>query len=83
VVPREPEAVQIEFQGRPAWMTTERREPVFMDFRGQFKASLVVPREGCWISIEYAYFGDQSAVPDMMWKYFETVACPADVKPAP
>lgn len=81
--PRDPRAVQIGFQGRPAWMTTERREPDFVYSRGHFRASIVAPREGCWISIEYAYMGDQSAVPDMMWKYFETIACPAGARPAP
>mgnify|MGYP001093758204 CR=1 FL=1 len=79
---RDPKAVEIKFQGRPAWMTTERQNPVFMDYAGKFTAFIQAPRDDCWISISYSFFGDQSAVPDMMWKYFETVAASSNAATA-
>lgn len=72
----DPKAVKVVFQGRPAWLSTERRERGFGS-RSHFRATLVAPRDNVWLTIHYAYFGHQSAVPDMMWKYFETVTCPS------
>jgi len=67
-----PEARRIDFQGRPAWMSTESRESVFMDDPGYFKAHITAQRDDLWISIQYDYYDDQSAVPAMIWKYLET-----------
>jgi len=82
---REAKGVVASFQGKPAWLKTEHREPVFMDYPGRFDAHLFSPRGDSSVTISYSYYGDQSAVPEMLWKYFETLQWPppADAKPSP
>ena len=72
----ERDSSEIVFQGRPARMTSSSRETVWAGRRGQFRASLVMRRDDRWVTIHYAYFDDQTAVPDIMWRYFETLECP-------
>lgn len=88
--------VEVSFQGRPARLVSEYEAPRSSFFLGSdrrdanriarhggLRATLVARRGDRWLSIRYRIYAACPAIPDVMWKFFETVTAPSDAaKPA-
>ncbi|OJW08781.1 MAG: hypothetical protein BGO49_08305 [Planctomycetales bacterium 71-10] len=87
----ESEGVEVSFQGRPAQLVSEyeaprpsfslgsdRREANRIARHGCLRTTLIARRDDRWLSIYYRIYAASPAVPDVMWKFFETVRAPSD-----
>ncbi len=83
--------VETSFQGRPARLVSEyhapnpslflgsdRRAANRIERHGCLRATLIARRGDHWLSIRYRIYAACPAIPDVMWKYFETVRAPTD-----